>query len=89
MYNDKLISGALAELLRSERVYGIKLFAFRDQDGMTSADCRVNGVAYNPGKSALLEYAKQWAQNGSEYRKQYLSFHTVSSGTLSENWQKL
>jgi len=89
MYNDKRISGALAELLRSERVYGIKLFAFRDQDGMTSADCRVNGVAYNPGKSALLEYAKQWAQNGSEYRKQYLSFHTVSSGTLSENWQKL
>jgi len=89
MFRNRLISDTLGRFLKSNELHAIKLFAFRDADGKTSADCRVNGVNFEDGKNALLQYARTWPGRHMETRKQYITFHTVGSGLLSENWQKL
>jgi hypothetical protein len=52
--------------------YGIRLFAMRDSDGSTSADCRVNGLDWDIGTAALTQYARSWPDRGVEFRKQYI-----------------
>jgi hypothetical protein len=44
----------------------------RDEHGQASADCRVNGQEFEPGKQALRNYVKTWPPRGVEFRKQYV-----------------
>lgn len=53
-------------------LFALRLFAMRDDDGSTQADCRINGEEYEPGKAALAAYAASWPQAGFESRKQYV-----------------
>ncbi len=52
--------------------YGIRLYAARDGSGEAAADCRLNGLDFEPGKRALIEYVKTWPPRGLEFRKQYV-----------------
>ena len=61
------------------RFYGIRMFAMRNEAGIPGADCRVNGLDWEPGKSALIEYVKSWPDRGMEFRKQYVAIQTVGS----------
>ncbi len=65
----------LAPVIEDQRFAGIRYFVMRDQDGVCSADCRINGLDFDPGKAALIEYAKKWPGNGFQYRKQYVVAH--------------
>ena len=58
--------------MEGERLYGLRLFAARGEDGAPQADCRVNGDDWEPGAQALREYVKTWAEAGYEFRKQYV-----------------
>ena len=49
----------------------IRFFATRDADGVPAADCRINGMDWELGKQALLEYVGRWPGQGFEFRKQY------------------
>jgi hypothetical protein len=70
---------AMMPKIRDGRFYGARLFAMRDQDGSVGADCRLNGEDWEPGKKALIEYAKTWPDRGIEFRKQYVIIQTVPS----------
>lgn len=50
----------------------VRLFASRDENGNVSADCRINGEDFEPGKAALIDYALGWPEAGFEFRKQYV-----------------
>ncbi|MEH6418737.1 DUF6348 family protein [Pseudomonas sp. CGJS7] len=65
---------AFDPLLRSDRFYGVRLFASNDpSDGKRQADCRVNGEEWAQAQDALRAYAATWpAGAGLEYRKQYV-----------------
>lgn len=64
---------AFADILKMEgRFFAIRLFAMRNDDGSTQADCRINGEEYEEGKAALAAYANTWPQMGFETRKQYV-----------------
>lgn len=67
---------AFKELLSSEALYGIRLFAMRGEDGQIQADCRVNGEDFPQGADALIQYASSWPRRGFEFRKQYLIMQT-------------
>jgi hypothetical protein len=56
--------------------YGIRLFAMRGQYGDASADCRLNGEDWEPGKNALIAYVNSWPNRGVEFRKQYVILQT-------------
>lgn len=62
---------AFAPLLESDEVLGLRLYALRNEDGSTEADCRVNGVDFPPGAEALRAYAATWPGQWLEFRKQY------------------
>jgi hypothetical protein len=68
---------AFAQQLESDRFFGIRLFATRDQDGVIQADCRVDGIDWPPGVEALSQYVARWPDRGLEYRKQYVAFRTL------------
>ena len=63
---------AYQPLLEAQDNYALRLFAARNDDGSTDADCRVNGEDYTPGIDALRAYAATWPGTGSEFRKQYV-----------------
>ncbi|WP_298643593.1 DUF6348 family protein [uncultured Cardiobacterium sp.] len=63
---------AFKPLLEGHDNYALRLFASRNDDGSTDADCRVNGEDYAPGMDALRAYAATWPGTGSEFRKQYV-----------------
>ena len=63
---------AFGEFLESDQIYGIRLFAGRDENGMLHADCRINGEDWESGKRALIRYAETWPNRGFEFRKQYI-----------------
>lgn len=67
---------AFAPLLKEKETLGLRLFAARDAEGETSADCRVNGEEFAPGIAALRAYAESWPERGFEFRKQYVVFQT-------------
>ncbi|MBK8093271.1 MAG: hypothetical protein IPK32_15100 [Verrucomicrobiaceae bacterium] len=58
---------------------GVRYFVMRDNEGNLNADCRVNGLEFDPGKAALIRYAESWPGTGFQYRKQYVVVHDHSS----------
>ena len=60
--------------------FGIRFFAVRDEQGVTEADCRVNGEDWAVGAEALRKYAATWPGAGYEFRKQYVILHTLGKG---------
>jgi hypothetical protein len=71
---------AFKPLLDSDGLYGLRLFAMRNEEGLAEADCRVNGEDFAPGKAALIKYAQSWPQRGFEFRKQYVILQTAEAG---------
>jgi hypothetical protein len=67
---------AFKACFEADRFLGIRLFASRDENGRPDADCRINGVDWEPGKKALRKYAATWPNVGFEFRKQYVVLHT-------------
>jgi hypothetical protein len=67
---------AFEPLFKATETLGVRLFAMRDADGETSADCRVNGHEFAEGAAALRAYAESWQPRGFEFRKQYVVFQT-------------
>jgi|EndMetStandDraft_7_1072992.scaffolds.fasta_scaffold117988_1 hypothetical protein len=67
---------AFEPLFKATDTLGVRLFAMRDADGQTSADCRVNGHEFEPGAAALRAYAESWPGRGFEFRKQYVLYQT-------------
>jgi hypothetical protein len=68
---------AFSELIADNAVYGLLLFAARDQNGAPQADCRVNGNDWERGAEALRQYVTTWPDAGFEFRKQYVVLHTL------------
>jgi hypothetical protein len=64
---------AFNDLVKKQGFYGIRFFASRDEAGVVSADCRVNGLDYPAGAAALCRYAETWPQQGLEFRKQFVA----------------
>ena len=56
--------------------YGIRLFAMRGPEAESGADCRINGLDWEEGKRALVEYVNTWPDLGVEFRKQYIVLQT-------------
>jgi hypothetical protein len=67
---------AFMPLFKADETLGLRLFAMRNEDGETSADCRINGEDFEEGKAALRAYAQTWPQRGFELRKQYVLFQS-------------
>lgn len=76
---------AFQPLFHSDDVIGVRLFAARDAEGNTSADCRINGEDYPAGIDALAAYAGGWPDHGTEFRKQYAIYRTVSLEDVSSD----
>lgn len=70
---------AYQDLLQDDKTYGLRLYAAR-MDGEVSADCRVNGNEFEPGKAALRQYATTWPERGVEFRKQFVVIRSVDVG---------
>ena len=70
---------AFQSLIQTDGFYAIRLLAFRDENGSTQADCRINGADWESGKRALCSYAATWPPAGVEMRKQYVVLQTVGS----------
>lgn len=69
---------AFKELFDSDKFYGIRFYAARDQDGNPQADARVNGEDWEKGAEALRQYVTTWPQaDGYEFRKQYVIIQSV------------
>jgi hypothetical protein len=77
---------AFRPFIEADGLFGIRLYAARDQDGVAQADCRINGNEYEPGKQALRDYVAKWAQAGFEVRKQYVLLQTVTS-SAADGWR--
>jgi len=41
----------------------------------------VNGIEWPEGAAALLQYAKDWPDRGTEYRKQYFVIQTRAASS--------
>jgi len=64
-------------LAAQDAFFGIRLFAWRSEDGATiEADCRVNGVDFPEGVAGLLRYVETWPHRGMEFRKQYVAIQS-------------
>jgi len=70
--------------VKDTKFAGIRYFVMRDQEGVYSADFRINGLDFDPGKAALIEYAKKWPGSGFQFRKQYVVVHDFSVTCSSE-----
>lgn len=68
---------AFEELLDGHDTVAIRLLGLRNQAGEALADCRVNGVDFEPGAAAIREYVARWPDRGQELRKQYVVVHTA------------
>jgi len=69
---------AYRELLGRDAFFGIRLFAWRSEDGKTiEADCRVNGIDFPAGVAGLIRYAQTWPARGLEFRKQYVAVQSL------------
>jgi hypothetical protein len=67
---------AFEEQIQGDGYLGIRFYAARDRDGEASADCRINGDDYEPGKESLRRYVAAWPGAGLEFRKQYVFLYT-------------
>ncbi len=66
-----------APILESDDFIAIRLYGLRSEDGQALADCRVNGVPWQPGREALEKYVASWPGSGFAYRRQYVIAHTA------------
>lgn len=67
---------AFRDHFEGDEVYAIRLLALRDSAGTVNADCRINGMDYEPGKEALIRYGNDWPDRGVEMRKQYVLIYS-------------
>jgi len=72
---------AFEKVLRDREFHGIRMFVLRDANGHIEADCRVNGIDWPEGAAALVNYAKDWPDRGTEYRKQYIVIQTRTASS--------
>ena len=63
---------AFEPLIKSQENYAIRIFASRDDEGETDADCRVNGEDWDGALESLKNYAATWQGSGMMFRKQYI-----------------
>ena len=63
---------AFKNQIESDGFHALRLYASRDPEGQPTADCRINGLDYDPGKRALCKYVERWPDQGVEFRKQYV-----------------
>ncbi|MBL4634308.1 MAG: hypothetical protein JKY56_10565 [Kofleriaceae bacterium] len=70
---------AFAPLLEGDDFIALRLYALRSETGQALADCRINGVPWQPGKLALEQYVASWPGSGLMYRRQYVIAHTVTT----------
>ena len=70
---------AFLDQVQNEEFHGIRLFASRDAKGVAQADCRINGLPWDPGAAALLKYIATWPNRGFELRKQFVVIRTPAS----------
>ena len=73
----------LQPALEGHSFSGIRYFVMRDDDGTCSADCRINGMDFDPGKAILVELAKLWPGKGFQTRKQYVVVHDFSESAAA------
>ena len=73
--------GSFQEILESEQFCCLRLYAARDLNGLSAADCRLNGDDYAEGKAALLAYIGTWPGAGYEVRKQYVVLRCIEAET--------
>jgi hypothetical protein len=66
--------------VEGDAFHGVRLFAARGSDGVAQADCRIDGVDWEPGVAALLNYVAKWPDRGFEYRKQFVAIRTPPQG---------
>jgi hypothetical protein len=71
---------AFQEPIEGDDFCGLRLFASRDANGVAQADCRINGVDWPAGVTALLKYVATWPERGFEYRKQFVAIRTLPVG---------
>src|SRR5690349_5812847 len=72
---------AFEKVLKDRDFHGVRMFVLRNADGHIQADCRVNGIEWPEGAAALLQYAKDWPDRGTEYRKQYFVIQTRAASS--------
>ena len=72
---------AFETMLKGREFHGIRMFVLRNSDGKIEADCRVNGIDWPEGAAALVNYAKDWPDRGTEYRKQYVVVQTRAASS--------
>ncbi len=70
---------SFAPLLESNDFIALRLYALRSETGQALADCRINGVPWQPGKEALTQFVASWPGSGFMYRRQYVIAHTVTT----------
>ncbi len=66
---------AFKPIIESPGLFAIRLYAARDASGEPTADCRINGKEFEPGKAELRTYVAKWPDAGVEFRKQYVVVH--------------
>jgi hypothetical protein len=57
--------------------HAIRFYAAHGIDAAASADCRINGDEFEPGKDSLRRYLASWPGDGIEIRKQDVFVHTL------------
>ncbi|MGH6814398.1 MAG: hypothetical protein ACREC6_01700, partial [Hyphomicrobiaceae bacterium] len=69
---------SLGPLFQDRRVWGVKLVVFRDDQGVLSVDCRVNGSARPDLAQAMREDVSSWHHHGAnELRRNYVILKPV------------
>lgn len=62
----------LTDVLDSDQLACLRLFACRDQFQQPGSDCRINGEEFPQAQASLTSYAESWTGNGFETMKQYV-----------------
>ena len=75
----------MQEQLNAEDFIAVRFYAMLNSQGEPEADCRLNGVDWEPGKQALVRYVNSWPDRGFEFRKQYGIIQTVPKPADSGN----
>ena len=79
---------AFRDPVHDDEFHGVRLFASRDSNGAAQADCRIDGVVWTPGISALLKYVATWPDRGFEYRKQFVAIYNPRPAALLQHDRK-
>lgn len=69
---------AFKAFVEGDGSFALRLYAAQS-DGQAQADCRVNGEDYEVGKKALIQYAKSWPVDGTQFRKQYVIIREMNN----------